>query len=159
MCIDQLRHVLVTSGNHHLTAGGGTLPGQGADHVVGLDPVDAQQRQPQRPDTGMQRLDLAAQLVGHRRTVRFVVLEQLIAKGRALGIEHYREGALRVLLAQAFEHVQHALDRAGRLTGRSGQWWQSMEGAVQIGRTIDQDQGGIVSHASGQHFRDEKGLE
>jgi hypothetical protein len=43
------------------------LPRQRADHVVGLDAADSQQRQPHRFDGIEQRLQLGAQIVGHGR--------------------------------------------------------------------------------------------
>ena len=46
---------------------------QRADDVVGLDALDAQQRQPERLDRLDQRLDLRAQVVRHRRAVRLVL--------------------------------------------------------------------------------------
>ena len=141
---DQLGHVLVTGGDHHVAAGAGATPRQGADHVVGLDAVHAQQRQAEGPHAGVQRLDLHAQVVGHRWAVRLVMLEQLITEGRPLGIEDHREGAVRVLLAQAEQHVQHTLHRAGRQAGRSGQRRQGVEGAVQVGRTVHQDEGRLT---------------
>ncbi len=149
---DQLGHVLVAGGDHHITAQRRALPRQGADDIVCLDPFHAQQRQPQCTDAGMQRLDLHAQVVGHRRAVRLVVLEQRVAKGRTLGVENHCERAVRILPAQAKQHVQHTLDRTGRLAGRGGQRRQCVEGAVQVGRTVHQDEGGLA-HERNQPFR------
>ncbi|MCY1512737.1 hypothetical protein D9M68_472090 [compost metagenome] len=139
--IDQLRHVLVAGGNHHRAIGRGAAAGQRADHVVGLHAFHAQQRQAQRAHAGMQRLDLHAQLVRHRRPIGLVLGEQLVAEGRPLGIEDHREGAVGVLLAQALEHVQHPFHRAGGLAGGSGQRRQGMEGAVEVRGTVYQDEG------------------
>src|SRR5690606_29712823 len=75
---DQLRHVLVAGGNHHVAPQRRALPRQGADHVIRLDPLDAEQRQAQRTHAGMQWLDLAAQIIRHRRAVGFVFGEQLV---------------------------------------------------------------------------------
>ena len=149
---DQLGHVLVAGGDHHITAQRRALPRQGADDVVGLDPFHTQQRQPQCTDAGMQRLDLHAQVVGHRRAVRLVVLEQRVAKGRTLGVENHGERAVRILPAQAQQHIQHTLDRTGRLAGRGGQRRQRVEGAIEVGRTVHQDEGGLA-HERNQPFR------
>jgi hypothetical protein len=110
---DQLGHVLVAGGDHHVAFLAGGLTGQGADHVVGLHPFHAQQRQAEGTHAGVQRLDLHTQLVRHGWAIGLVLGEQLVAEGAALGVEHHGEGAVRVLLAQALEHVQHALDRPG----------------------------------------------
>ncbi|MNQ55968.1 hypothetical protein D3C85_700780 [compost metagenome] len=135
---DQLGHVLVAGGNHHVAALAGALAGEGADHVIGFDVVDAQQRKAQRPDAGVQRFDLHAQIIGHRRPVGLVLGEQRIAEGAALGVEHHREGAVGILLAQALEHVQHALHRTGGQALGGGQRRQGMEGAVEVRRAVDQ---------------------
>jgi hypothetical protein len=42
--VDQLRQVLVAGRDHGVHAGLGRLHGQGADHVVGLDAFDHQDR-------------------------------------------------------------------------------------------------------------------
>ena len=53
--------------------------------------LHAQQRQAEGADAGMQRLDLDPQVVGHRRPIGLVLGEQLVAEGRALGVEDHRE--------------------------------------------------------------------
>gem|GEM_PF-7128087 len=60
MRADQLRHVLVAGGDHHVAAERRALPGQGADHVVGLHALDVQQRQAEGAHRGVQRFDLHA---------------------------------------------------------------------------------------------------
>ncbi len=67
--IDQLGHVLVAGRDHDLPAGVGALPGQGADHVVSLHAVHAQQRQAERAHRRVQGLDLGTQVVGHGRAM------------------------------------------------------------------------------------------
>ncbi|MCY1284699.1 hypothetical protein D9M70_336140 [compost metagenome] len=149
---DQLGHVLVAGGDHHVAALRGGLPGQGADHVVGLHALHAQQRQAEGAHAGVQRFDLHAQVVRHRRPVGLVFGEQLVAEGPTLGVEDHREGAVRVLLAQAFQHVQHALHRAGGQALGGGQRRQGVEGAIEVGGTVHQDQGS-VRHERDQPFR------
>ena len=150
--VDQLRHVLVAGRNHHRPVGGRAAAGQGADHVIGLHAFDTQQREAQSDHALMQRLDLQAHVVGHARTVGFIFGVHFIAKSPTLGVEHHRERAVRVLLAQAFEHVQHALDRTRRQAFGSGQRWQRVKGAVQIRRTVHQDEG-CLAHEQDQPFR------
>ncbi|MNZ61040.1 hypothetical protein D3C78_791220 [compost metagenome] len=139
--VDQLRHVLVAGRDHHRAVGRGAAAGQGADHVVRFHPFHAQQRQAEGAHAGVQRLDLDAQVVRHRRAIGLVLGEQLIAEGRPLGIEDHREGAVGELLAQALEHVQHPLHRAGRHAGGGGQRRQGVERAIEVGRTVYQDEG------------------
>ena len=126
--VDQLRHVLVTGGDHHGTAGVGALARQGADYVVGLYAVNAQQRQTECANGGVQGLDLGAQVIGHG-----------------------------ILLEQAFQHVQHAFHGAGRLPLAGSQGWQRVEGAIKVGRAVHQDERCGVCHASGQQFRSQWG--
>jgi hypothetical protein len=114
VAVDQLCHVFITRGDDHRASSGGTAAGQGTDHIIGFDAFDAQQRIAQGTNAGMQRFDLYPQVVGHARPVGLVLGEHLIAERTALGVEHHGEQAVRVLLAQALEHVQHAFDRTGR---------------------------------------------
>ncbi len=97
---DQLGQILVAGGNQGLDAGGLGLASERADHVVGLDAVDHQERPAGGPDRGVQRFDLANQLIGHRRAVRLVGGKPLVAKGLALGIE---DDGLVVGLVVAFQ--------------------------------------------------------
>ena len=140
VAIHQLRHVLVTGGDHHLLAGLGGAARQRADDVVGLDAFDAQQRQAQRLDRIEQWLDLRAQVIGHRRAVRLVGGKEVVAEGAAGGIEHHHHAAAGLLAREPLQHVQHAIDRARGLAARVGQRRQRMEGAIQVGRAVDQDQ-------------------
>ncbi len=150
--VHQLRHVLVTGRDDHRAAQRGAAARQGADHVVGLDPLDAQQRVAQRLDAGVQRLDLHPQVVRHAWAVGLVFGEHGIAEGATLGVEHHREQAVGVLLAQALEHVQHPLHRAGRHAFGGSQRRQRVEGAVQVGGTVHQDEGRLA-HEQNQPFR------
>ncbi|MCY1350547.1 hypothetical protein D9M69_367830 [compost metagenome] len=142
--VDQLRHVLVAGGDHHRTTTRRALPGQGADHVVGLHALHAQERQAEGTHAGVQRFHLHPQLIRHRRAIGLVLGEHLVAEGAALGVEDHREGAVRELPAQALEHVQHALHRAGGQAGGGGQRRQGMEGAIQIGGSVHQDERGLA---------------
>ena len=152
MRADQLGHVLVASGDDHVALERGTLPRQCSNHVVRLDAFNAQQWHTQRTHTGMQRLDLATQVVGHRWTMGLVFSEQRVSEGRALGVENHREGAVRILPTQRQQHVQHALHGAGGLAGRGGQRRQGVEGAVEVGRTVHQNEGRLA-HEQDQPFR------
>ena len=132
MAIDQLGHVLVTGGDDHWSVCCRTAACQRADHIVRLDPFNAQQREAQRDHAGVQGLDLYAHVIGHARAIGLVLGVHVIAKCPALGVENYRERTVRVLLAQAFEHVQHALYGAGRQPLGRSQRRQRVKGAVQI---------------------------
>ncbi len=151
--IDQLGHVLVAGGNDRVQAVRGSRCGQRADHIVRLDPLDLQQRQPQGPDQLQQRSDLGRQLVRHRRPVSLVLRIQVMAEGLAFRVEHHGDVLRGILRQQAAQHVHHPVYRPGRFAAGVGQLLQVryVEGPVQVGRAIDQQQGsGIVgSHGFG----------
>ena len=94
-----------------------------------------------------QRLDLRAQVVGHRRAMRLVLGEQLVAEGLARGVEHDRDAFRVVVLEELREHVEHAEHRAGRFAARIAERRQRVERAIQIRRAVDEDEIGAVVHA------------
>ena len=127
---DELAHIFVARRDQYLLAGGGGARGEGADHIVRLDSLQAQQRQTERAHRIEQRFDLHAQVVGHRWAVRLVFGEQFVAERFARGIEdHHHRGGL-VLAEELEQHVDHTEHRAGRLARRVGEGWQRVEGAV-----------------------------
>ena len=89
--IHQLRQVLVAGGDDAAHAGLSGLARERADDVVGLDAVDHQQRPAQRGDGLVQRLDLAHEILGHRRAVRLVFGVPFVAESLALGVENAGE--------------------------------------------------------------------
>src|SRR5690606_22421541 len=146
--LHQLCEVLVACGDGDVAALARRLQRQGADDVVGLDPGDAQHREAERLHDVAHRLDLRAQVVGHRRAVGLVLGIQVVAEGLAGGVEH-EGGAVRLLLERGAQHVDHPEQRAGGLAGGVGQRRQRVEGAVQVGRAVDQDEAvrGPLGHA------------
>ncbi len=118
---DQLSHVLVTCTDQDLDLLLGRLAGQSADHIVRLNPVDDQQRQAHGLDDGMDRGNLAPQLIRHRRPIRLVLWIDVVTKALALGVEHHGHRGVRVLLQQAAQHVGHQTNSTGRHTGGSPQ--------------------------------------
>ncbi len=144
MIIDQLRHILVTGGDHHLHPLLFGLFGQGADHIVRLHPLDTQQRQAHGAHDGVDRLDLTPQLIRHRRPVGLIFRVDLITKSLALGIEHHRHMLRVVVVKQTAQHVGYAVDRTGRLTLGIGQRRHGVEGAVEVGGAVHQHQQFVV---------------
>ncbi len=150
--VDQLRHVLVAGGNDDRPVQRRAAACQGTDDIVSFDPFDAQQWVAHGLDAGMQRLDLHPQIVRHAGAVGLVVGEQGVAERAALGVEHHSEQAVRVLPAQALEHVEHTLHRTGWHALGRGQRWQGMEGAIKVGGTVHEDEGRLA-HEQNQPFR------
>ena len=61
--------------------------GERADHIVGLDALDHQQRPAMRAHERVQRLDLAHEIVGHRRAIRLVLGIPVVAESLARRVE------------------------------------------------------------------------
>ncbi len=152
LVIDELGQILVAGGDDRLHAARGGLHGQRADHVVGLDALDHQDRPAHEAHHFMDRLDLLAQVFRHRRTRSLVLGIQVVAEGLAFGIEHAGNVGGRKVGAQAAQHIDHAVHGAGREAVRAPQVGQCMEGAVEIAGTVD-EQKGIVHRGrkSGRH--------
>ncbi len=86
----------------------------------------------------VERLYLGLQLIGHGRTMRLVLLEQLVAEGLALGVEDHGDVIGIDIGHQLAQHVEHPVHGAGRLTAAVGQGRQGIERAVKIGGPIHQ---------------------
>ena len=150
--VHQLCHVLVTGRDDHRAPLGGAVARKRTDDVVGFNTLDAQQRVAQRLHAGMQRLDLHTQVVRHAGAVGLVLGKHGIAESAAFCVEHHCKQTIGVLFAQALEHVQHTLHRTGRHALGRGQRRQRVEGAVQVGGTVHQDEGRLA-HEQNQPFR------
>ncbi len=130
VAVDQLRHVFVTGGDDHRTIRGRAAARQCADHVIGLNAFNAQQWVAEASHAVVQEVDLHPHVVRHAGAVGFVLAVQRVAERSALGIENHGKRAFGVLPAQAFEHVQHALDRTGGQAFGGHERRQRMERAV-----------------------------
>ena len=84
---DELGQVLVARRNQRIDAVDRGVGGQRADHVVGLDAVDHQQRPAGGLDGGMDGRDLADQILGHGRAVGLVFGVPVVTEGLAPGVE------------------------------------------------------------------------
>ena len=103
--------------------------------VVGFDARHLQQRQPQGAHAGVQRLDLLAQFRGQRWTMRLVSGELFVTEGLAGGIEHHRQIVGPVVGQQPAQHVQHAVQRAGRRAGLGAQR-RSIGARARLGQAV-----------------------
>ena len=136
--VDDLREVLVAGRDDGLDVPLAGLARQGRDHIIGLDAIDAEQRDAQRADNLVQRPDLAGQLIRHGRPVGLVVGKQIIAEGAALGVKDHRE-IIRPALGQVFsDHIDDAVDRARRRARPIAQAAHGVKGPEQIIRTVHQ---------------------
>ena len=112
--IHQLRDILIAGRNDTAHTGLSGLLGQRADDIVGFNAIDDQHRPTHRANAGMQRLDLHRQIRRHGRPVRFIVGIQFIAESFTFCIKHARAIIGLVILVQAPQHIEHAMNCAGR---------------------------------------------
>ena len=87
------------------------------------------------------RLDLLGQVFRHRGARGLVLGIEVVAEGFALGVEHAGDVGGREVGAQAAQHVDHAMHRAGRVAVRAAQVGQRVKGAIQVTGTVDEKQG------------------
>ena len=141
---DELRQILVAGRDQHVDALCCGPLRQRADHVVGLDTVDHQDRPATGGNPGVDRLNLAYQVIGHRRALGLILGVPVIAEGLALGIKDTSLVSYvpcRVVTVEAAQHVQHAIDGPCRLALRVTQVGHGMKGAIKIRGTVNQQQG------------------
>src|SRR4030095_6427232 len=81
-----------------------------------------------------------ADRVRHGGPVRFVLRIYFVAKSPALRIEYAGEILGGSVFLKPAQHVDHAIDRTGRLALRVAQIRQGVESAIQIRRTVDEEQ-------------------
>ena len=140
---DQLRHVFVDGRDEHPEIRLRTPAGQGADDVVRLDALDAQQWQSHRPDSIDERLDLVAQIVRHRWAIGLVLRIHLVAECLARRVENDGDTFRRLLAHELVDHRQHAMESASGFARRVAEFRQRVVGAIQIRRAVDQYQIGV----------------
>ncbi|MNC87812.1 hypothetical protein D3C83_35720 [compost metagenome] len=88
----------------------------------------------------MQRPDLGREIVRHRRPVGLVLGIGVVAKRLALGIEYAGAVVGDHVLVQPAQHVEHAIDRAGRFAARVAQLRQRVERPIEVRRTVNQEE-------------------
>ena len=110
---EQLRHVFVAAGNDDLIVFGQRLHGEGTDDVVRFHPRLDDKREAERFDEAVQRFDLYAQVVRHRRAVRLVGGVEFVAEGFARRVKDDTEVGGLVVVVEFGEHFDDAVQRAG----------------------------------------------
>jgi len=138
---DQLSHVLVTGGDHHIDAFAGGLVGQGANHIIGFHTRHDQQRQAHGLDDLVDGLNLYRQVVRHGWAVGLVLFVHVVTKGFALGVKHHHNFGAGEILLQPAQHADHPFDGPGGVVLAGGQRRQCVIGAEQVGRSVHQNHG------------------
>ena len=99
--IDQLRHVLVAGAHHRAQP---LAPGaltERADHIIGLDAFDHDERPAHSAHHAVDRRNLQRQIGRCRGSIRLVLVVEVVAKGAPGGVKHHS--------AKAGRHGQFAL--------------------------------------------------
>ena len=110
---DELIEILVARDDRHLEAGRGRLLRQRPDHIVGFVALGGEDRHAERLARRVHHRDLLGELVRHRRAVRFVVGDEVVAERAARQIERRRDVFRLVLVEQLAEHRDEDVDRVG----------------------------------------------
>ena len=140
--VDQLRQVLVAGGNDHLVTRRSSHARQRADGVVGLDARHHEHRPAQQLDHLVDGLDLLHQRLGHGAAVGLVVGVPLVAKGRAMGVEHAHRVLGLHVLERALQHGHHAVQGPGGRAIRAAKIGQRVVGAVEVAGAVNQQHHG-----------------
>ena len=130
MFVDQLRHVFVAGGDHHLQALCFGLARQRADDIIGFHARHRQHRPTHQRHQFGQRCRLRAQIIGHGRAVGLVGRVQRMAEIIALGIKYAAGVVVRHIHAQAAQHIEHAVQRAGGHAAGAGKLRHGVIGSV-----------------------------
>ncbi len=133
MLVHQLREVFVSGRDDAAHAVASRLLRECADHVVRLHAFLHQQVPAGRGDGLVQRFDLPREIVRHRGAVRLVFGIPVVAEGFPFCVKYAQAIIRRVIVAQLAQHVEHAVDRAGRFAVAVAQIRHRMERAVQEG--------------------------
>ena len=139
---DQLHQILVRGNNRHIPAARRRLAGIGGDHVVGLDVLFLDHRQREGAGGIANQRELGDQIFRRGRAIRLVLVINLVAKRGSGLVEHHRKVGRTVRLVEIVgkfpQHCRIAVDRANRGSLRVGKRRQTVIGAEDIGRSVDQ---------------------
>ncbi len=126
---DELREILVARRDDDVDAVRRGLQSERADHVVGLDAVDAQLRKAERVDELPHRRDLRDEFVRHRCAMRLVLGVEIIAECPARRVNDERD-VVGLRLERRAQHIDHAEQGAGRLAAAVGQRRQRVKRTI-----------------------------
>ncbi len=113
MFCDQLRHILVAGGNNHVIALLLGVLRQGSQHIVGFHAGLDNQRQTHRTNQVVQRGNLHPQIIRHGRSMGFVLIVKLIAKGFTRCIEDHGDVVAVIVGDQFAQHIADAVNCVG----------------------------------------------
>ena len=154
--IDQLRQVFVAAAHNHFNALVSGSYCQRTNHVIGFHARYIQYRPAQQTHDLVDRRNLAAQVIRHRRAIGFVIGVNSVPKRRAFGVKHASHVVCRYFFAQALHHVDHDADRTGLLHRTVGQRGAhgiatGKKGTVEVAGAVHQQQS-FLDFGHGGHF-------
>ena len=141
--LDELHQVLVGGDDGHVAAGSNRVLGVGGDQVVRLEAQLLDAGDVEGPHCLADQRELGNELFRRGRTMRLVVLIDLVAKGLLAGIEDdgevRRPAPLARILQQLPQHGTEAVHGAhGQSVRGARQRRQGVEGAKDVARAVDQ---------------------
>ena len=154
----QLKEILVAGDDDHFEAGRRRLHGQRPDDVVGFVALRCEDRHAERFAGGVDHRDLLGELVGHRRAVRLVVGDQVVAERAPRQIERRRDVLRLLLVEQLAQHRHEDVDGVGRPSLRVakesafGRAHRRVIRAVHLGAAVDQEES--LTLVNSYHSRD-----
>jgi hypothetical protein len=125
-----------------VTSGLTRLPGQRADHIVGLEALDVEDRDAQRRARLMDQRHLVDEIGWHRRTIRLVVGGERVTKRRSGEIERRGDVLGRVIGKQLSEHRAEAVHGVRGPPVGPGEAANRVVRAVHLLVAVDQKQAG-----------------
>ena len=143
----QLHQVLVAGHQDDLGPVAVPAAGQGGQNVVGLIAGQLNGRNAVGCNDLFDTRDLLPQRVRHGLPVGLVVAVALVAKGLARRVKNDRQMARLIGVLDPLEHVHKAEDGVGRKAAGVTQLAHGVEGAVDVGLAVDQENPhGFVCH-------------
>ncbi len=154
----QLQQVTVTGQDDDLYALLADFSGHGAEHIVGLETVGLQNRNPKCIHNLPDPFDLQSQIVRHFLSGALVIGIQVVAESSA-DVERHRQVLRGFLFQQPQDHRGEAKGAGGRFTGgghpagRIAPPGEGVVGPIGQGMPIDEIQTGSGTHRGGPMMR------
>ena len=137
-----MHQILVGGDDGHLPPLGQRCLGIGGDHIVRLDIFFLDQRQRERAGCVPDHRELRLQILRRFRPIRLILVVKIVAETGPGLVQHHRHMGRSVglveLVGQLPQHRRIAIDRANRLATHVGQRRQTVIGAENIGRAVNE---------------------
>ena len=135
---NKLHQVLIAGNDDHLKPFFFRLQGQGADQVIGLQPLLLQNGKAVTPADLLDIGNLDLEGLRHGGTVGLVFREDLVAEGGPFGIKDQGQVLGLLLLQDLVHHLDEPVNGLGGHPLAVGQVGNGVKGPVDIGTAVDQ---------------------